>query len=92
MARIIQQLKFCSSYKRGFEGSIVRTEWRGLMRSAYLGDSESGAFESLDGLSSYRTEIKPSSAPPPPADIDRGDPWKLATELFPDDMPAKGSF
>lgn len=51
-------------------------------------DSDPGAFKSLDGLSWYWTEIKPSSVPP----ADTGDPWKLDTELFPvDDMPAKGT-
>lgn len=53
----------------------------------YLWDSEPGAFGSLDGLSWYWTEIKSPSAPP----VDRGDPWKLDTELLPDDMPAKGT-
>jgi len=56
--------------------------------STYLMDSDPGAFESLDGLSWYWTEIKPSSVPP----ADTGDPWKLDTELFPvDDMPGKGT-
>jgi len=38
-------------------------------------------------LSWYSTEIKaPSDSP-----VDTGDPWKLATELVLDGMPAKGT-
>ena len=54
----------------------------------YVWDSEPGAFESIaEGLSWYWTEIKPPSDSP----ADTGDPWKLATEVLPDDMPAKGT-